>query len=76
MTITDWKETIDNKPINKNRKPPIRVCFQAIIVSMIKIKLGIRWIRRAKNHWDFPKTSKANMLMKRIKNIAKIRGNQ
>ena len=56
--------------------PPSFSFFQAIIVKMIKIKLGIRCISKAKNHLGSPKTSSANTLIKRINKIDKIRGNQ
>lgn len=63
-------------PAVKKRKPPILGTFQATMVMAIRIKLGMRCIIRAKNHWGSPRTSRAKMLMKAINRIDKIRGNQ
>jgi hypothetical protein len=77
-TIRDSKtEKISvSSPAAMKRGPPSLSFFQAIVVRIIKIKLGIRCIIRAKNHLGSPKTSKANRLMKIMNKIERTRGSQ
>lgn len=63
-------------PATMKAKPPNLSYFQAMMVKMIKMKLGIKWISKGKNHCGFSKTSKANELIKMINKIDIIRGSQ
>jgi hypothetical protein len=45
-----WEEIKNKNPITIKINPPSRSFFQAMIVIIIKIKLGIRCIIKAKNH--------------------------
>ena len=63
-------------PINIKITPPSCSYFQAMAVKIIKMKLGIKCIIKARNHCGSTKTSRANRLIKTINKIARIRGDQ
>jgi hypothetical protein len=72
------KEVVNNViiPNIRYKIAPSFSFFQAIIVIMVRMKLGIRCINNAKNQFGSPKTSKAKMLINTINKIDKILGSQ
>jgi len=70
--ISDSKreETSIKTPPTINSKPPSCSCFQAIMVKIMRMKLGIKCISKAKNHCGSPKTSRVKMLIKAINEVA------
>jgi hypothetical protein len=76
----DLKKIPSAKNIKIKITPPITSYFQAITRTMIKIKAGMLCIRNPRSCLPKgsspPKTSRENIIIKRIARIARIRGNQ